>query len=138
QNGNIAPGALKHAHVPAQLIHRHWRGRRTVLDEGYEPARLRKSLAWCKPATGCRKSRARHAAETKTPARTYVLLSHTHGFLLTGLRFPAVIAQDVAPGLGLSAPKEIAQQCCAAGFQFDLCPVWVDAVEKVSKVKLWN
>src|SRR5262249_61053755 len=88
QNGNIAPGALEHAHVPAQLIHRHWRGRRTVLDEGYEPARLRKSFAWCKPATGCRKSRARHAAETKMPARKQVFLSQTHSFLLTFFGFP--------------------------------------------------
>jgi hypothetical protein len=34
-------------------------------------------------------------------ARKQVFLSQIHGFLLTVLRFPAVIAQDVAPGLGL-------------------------------------
>src|SRR5262245_1798004 len=98
QNGNIATGALKHGHIPAQLMRRHWRGRRTVLDEGYESARLRKSLAGCKPPTGGRKSRARHAAETKMPARKQVFLSQTHGFLLTVLRFP-MIPQDVAHGL---------------------------------------
>src|SRR5262249_45040588 len=83
-------------------MRRHWRGRRTVLDKGYEPARLRKSLARCEPATGGRKSRARHAAETKMAARKQVFLSQTHSFLLTVLRFPVVIAQVVAPGLGLS------------------------------------
>src|SRR5262245_3357356 len=88
-------------------MRRHWRGRRTVLDKGYDPARLRKSLARCEPATGGRTSRARYAAETKMAARKQVFLSQTHGFLLTVLRFPAVIAQGVAPGLGLSAKSPI-------------------------------
>src|SRR6516165_1112335 len=82
---------------------RYWRGRGTVLDKGYNPARLRKSLARCEPATGRRKSRARHAAETKMAARKQVFLSQTHGSLLTVLRFPAVIAQEIAPAISLSS-----------------------------------
>src|SRR5262249_21473860 len=27
QNGNVSTGALKHAHIPAQLMRCHWRGR---------------------------------------------------------------------------------------------------------------
>src|SRR5262249_55407488 len=88
QNGNIATGALKHAHIPAQVMRRYRRGRGTVLDKGYNPTRLRKSLARCEPATGGRKGRARHAAETKMAARKQVFLSQIHGFLLTVLRFP--------------------------------------------------
>src|SRR6516165_2217778 len=84
-------------------MHRYWRGRGTVLDKGYNPARLRKSLARCEPATGGRKSRTRHAAETKMAARKQVFLSQTHGSLLTVLRFPAVIAQEIAPALSLSS-----------------------------------
>src|SRR6516165_2190792 len=84
-------------------MRRYWRGRGTVLDKGYNPARLRKSLARCEPATGGRKSRARHAAETKMAARKQVFLSQTHGSLLTVLRFSAVIAQEIAPALSLSS-----------------------------------
>jgi hypothetical protein len=36
-------------------------------------------------------------------ARKQVFLSQTHGFLLTVLRFPAVIAQEIAPALSLSS-----------------------------------
>jgi hypothetical protein len=36
------------------------------------------------------------------------------------------------------AAERIAQHCCAAGFQFGLCRLWVDTVEKVSAKKLWN
>ena len=84
-------------------MRRYWRGSGTVLDKGYNSARLRKSLARCEPATGGRKSRARHAAETKMAARKQVFLSQTHGSLLTVLRFPAVIAQEIAPALSLSS-----------------------------------
>src|SRR5262249_52108046 len=108
QTGNIAPGALEHAHIPAQLIRRHRRGRRTVLDKGYEPARLSKSLARCKPATRGRKSRTRHAAETKMAARKHMFLSQTYGFLLTVLWSPLAIAREVAPGLGLVSRGETA------------------------------
>src|SRR5262249_11470355 len=103
ENGNIAPGALKHAHIPAQVMRRYRRGSGTVLDKGYNPARLRKSLARCEPATGGPKNRARHAAETKMAARKQVFLLQNHGSLLTVLRFPAVIAQEIAPALSLSS-----------------------------------
>src|SRR5262245_22312251 len=121
QNGNIAAGALKHAHIPAQLIRRHWRGRRTVLDKGYDPARLRKSLARCEPATGGRTSRARHAAETKMAARKQVFLSQSHGFLLTVLRFPTVIAQDVAPGRSFCSVADKPRRTASGGIETPQC-----------------
>src|SRR5262245_23446589 len=39
---------------------------------------------------------------------------------------------------GLANAEHTGAVCCAAGFCPRLCPLWVDAVEKVSAKKLWN